>query len=62
MEAILANYDCPCDFVSVVGCLWFLLGFQCCGSPGSTSEAENRKAGVSECTEPGGLLNCKIWE
>lgn len=49
--------DYLCDLVSVLGCLWCLLGFQCCGGPGSTAEAENRKAGVPECTEPGRLLN-----
>lgn len=53
-------YDCLYDSASVSGFLWFLLGFQCCGGPGSTAEAEDRKAGVSECPEPGGLLNWKI--
>lgn len=59
-SSLLTFWDCLCDFVSVLGFLWFLLGFQCCGGPGSTGEAKDRKAGVSECTEPGGLLRWKI--
>lgn len=58
MSSLPTFYAGLCDFVSVLGFLWCLLGFQRRGGPGSTAEAENWTAGVSECTEPGGLLDC----
>lgn len=54
MEAVSTQAEA--DF-SVSGVLRVLLGFQRRGGPGSAAEADNGEAGVSQRTEPGGLLN-----
>ncbi|KAK2845114.1 hypothetical protein Q5P01_011773 [Channa striata] len=44
-----------CHQCQDAGCLWLLLGLQCCRGPGGPVGQDNRKTGGPQPPEPGGL-------